>query len=190
MSHGIEPSDRFGASAIFVAQSMAQKYGPLPEIDRLLEMLVDTETPRGPDVPTDRALLNVDRLIDWVEYFPHLFDLIDSFLDLAVVGPPTHPVSQRLFRSVMWVSMRKSPGRALSKVLEIFRNATPGATFRADQWPPHEFFAALTVLVYLGGDNARWELQELLDAAKELGHHDLAPILDWYLDRPFEAPSR
>jgi hypothetical protein len=91
---------------------------------------------------------------------------------------------------VLWLMMRHDGARTTPEVVRMLREATPGTGPRRSPWPRHEFFATLLVLVYLGGPEVRDELTELLAAAEELGYHDLAPVLAWYLDHPHSAPAR
>jgi hypothetical protein len=190
MDFGIDDSDPFGVGALFLGQSMAHKFDCVEPVHGLFCDLLAIETPHLPSIPVGDAVAPVDELLDRIELEPALVELVHALLRLGAGTPPTTAVPERLYRSVLWTAMRHDPAATTPEVLQILRDATPGARPRSDRWPPHEFFAAVMVLVYLGGEAARTELTELLEAARDLGHHDLAPILEWYLDHRHSAPAR
>ena len=175
---------------MFLSQSMAHKFNCVEQVERLLGDLLAIETPRLPNLPVDAVLGPIDDLLDRLEREPALIELIRALLQLATTTSPTTAVSERLYRSVLWIMTRYDPEATLPDVLHILRQATPGARASSGRWPGHEFFAAVMVLVYLGGDGPRAELGELLEAARDLGHHDLAPVLEWHLDHRHSASSR
>jgi hypothetical protein len=190
MEFGIDEMDPFGVGALFLGQSMANHFGCEDAVRVLLAELIALDTPQLPTVPVDEAVGPVDDMLDRIEPQPGLVELVEALLFLGVDTPPTTDVSQRLYRAVVWTMMRHDPVRAMPQVLRTLRDSTPGARRHSGDWPPHEFFAAVIVLVYLGGPAARAELEELLAAARELRYDDLAPVLEWYLDHHHAAPSR
>lgn len=191
MDLGIESTDPFGAAALFIAQSMAERFDCHAPVQDLLAHLLTLETPQLPNEPIEAVLGPIDHLLDRIEPEPGLVELVEALLLLAVHTPPqAGGRAERLFRSVLWTMMRHAPALAGPQVLQILRDATPGRRPDATVWPSHEFFAAALVLVYLGGADARRELTDLMHAAQDLGYHDLAPVLDWYLDHPHSAPAR
>ncbi len=190
MEYGIDSSDPFGVGALFLGTSLANKFGCRTEVDWLFSRLFEIETPQLPNESIDLVLAPIDRLLDEAEPSVWLLELIEALVRLGVHTPPTTPQAQHLFRVSLWITMRHDPHSASPVVLQILRDATPGARSGASQWPPHEFFSAVMVLVYLGGADARRELWELLAAARDLGYHDLAPVLEWYLDHQHSAPAR
>ena len=190
MEHGLDQSDAYGAGALFVGQSMAHKFNCQADVDAVLSRLLTIETPQLPSEDSGRVLAPIDALLNWIEDEPALFELVRALFGLGVETPPRTETAERLYRAVVWVMMRHDPEATTDAVLAMLREATPGARFRRTSWPPHEFFACLVVLVYLGDPAARAELTELVEAARELGYHDLAPVLEWYLDHHHTVPAR
>lgn len=190
MDHGIDETDPFGVGALFVSQAMAHRFDCESDVESLLEDLLALDTPKLPDVAATDVVGPIDRLLDRIEEAPVLLELVHALLKLGAETPPRSEVSQQLYRAVMWTMMRHDPERLTPEVLEILRLATPGARFQATDWPRHEFFSTVLVLIYLGGTEARSEMNELLEAAKDLDYHDLAPVLEWYLDHRHAVPSR
>ena len=190
MEFGIDEMDPFGVGALFLGQSMAHHFGCDDAVRALFAELIALEVPQLPSVPAAEAVGPVDEVLDRIEPQPGLLELVEAVLLLGVDTPPTTAVSQRLFRAVAWTLMRHDPGTATPIVLRVLREATPGSRHHSRTWPRHEFFASLLVLVYLGGNEARSELEELLAVARELRYDDLAPVLEWYLDHHHAAPSR
>ena len=190
MEHGLDQSDAYGVGALFVSQSMAHKFNCQADVDAVLSRLLTIDTPQLPSEDSGRVLAPVDALLNWIEDEPALFELVRALFGLGAETPPRTETAERLYRAVVWVMMRQDPEATTDAVLAMLREATPGARFRGTSWPPHEFFACLVVLVYLGGPAARTELTELVEAARELGYHDLAPVLEWYLDHHHTVPTR
>ncbi len=190
VEHGLDRSDAYAIGALFVGQSMAHKFNCEPEVETVLTALIDIETPQLPSDDPDEVLAPIDELLNWIEHEPALFELVRALLELGTETPPRTDVAQRLYRSVLWTMMRHDPAATTRDVLTMLRDATPGARYRSKTWPPHEFFACVLVLIYLGGPVARDELLELVAAARELGYHALVPILEWYLDHNHSVPSR
>ncbi len=190
MDYGIDSSDPFGVGALFLGQSMANKFGCHDQVAQLFANLVLIETTQLPNEPIDSVLTPIDQLLDEIEPEPGLLELVDALLRLGAHTPPRTDQAERLYRTAMWMMMRHDPPGTTPEVLQIMRDSTPGARLGASEWPRHEFFAAVLVLVYLGGSEARQELTDLLRAAQDLGYHDLAPVLEWYLDHPHSAPAR
>lgn len=187
---GIDQSDPFGVGALFLAQSMAHRFDCEDQVRFLLRDLLELVTPRLPNEDSATAMRPIDELLDRVEAEPGSLELIEALLDLGTNTPPRTPVSEQLYRSVMWTAMRNDPAIRTPHLLEIVRAATPGARLQDREWPRHEFFSTVLVLVYLGGQGPRIELTELLEAARDLGYHDLAPVLEWYLDHDHDIPAR
>lgn len=187
---GIDSSDPFGVGALFLGQSMANKFNCHHQVERLFSRLFAIDTPQLPNEPIGSVLIPIDGLLDDIEPEPGLLELVEALLRLGSHTPPRTGQAQRLYRAVLWIMMRHDPVRITPEALQIMRDSTPGARSRATEWPGHEFFAAVLVLVYLGGAEARRELTDLLQAAQDLGYHDLAPVLAWYLDHPHSAPAR
>lgn len=190
MDHGLDQSDAYGAGALFLGQSMAHRFNCQPDVDAILARLLAIETPQLPSEDPAQVLAPIDSLLNWIEQEPALFELVRALFALGAETPPRTGEAQRLYRAVVWVMMRQDPAASTGDVLAMLREATPGARFRARSWPPHEFFACLLVLVYLGGGEARRELTELVEAARDLGYHALAPVLEWHLDHHPSVPSR
>jgi hypothetical protein len=190
MDFGIDESDPFGVGALFLCQSMAHRFNCADLVEELLTDLLAVDTPQLPDVPAEMALAPVDDLLDRLEQEPALIELVGALLRFGVGNPPTTEVSERLYRAVLWIMLRHDRATAMPEVLQILRDGTPGGRIGATQWPGHEFFAAVTLLLYLGDADGRRELHELLEAARDLDHHDLAPVLEWYLDHHHSAPAR
>lgn len=187
---GIDDSDPFGVGALFVSQSMAHRFNCEREVSALLAELLALETPQLPCLDASSVLAPIDELLDRIELEPALVDLVHALLRLGVHTPPRTAVSERLFRAVLWVMMRHDPDGVTPEVLELLRASTPGARYQAPDWPRHEFFSTVVLLVYLGDADARRELGELLAAARDLAYHDLAPVLEWYLDHHHTIPTR
>ncbi len=190
MDHGIDEGDPFGVGALFIAQSLAHRFGCGSEVDDLLVALLELEIPLLPDADVATVVEPIDALLDRVEGDPILVELLQALLRFAIHTPPRTPVSERLFRSVLWTVLRHDRNASTPDVLELLRASTPGSRFQAPDWPRHEFFSTVVALVYLGGPTARAELDELVAAARDLDYHDLAPILEWYLDHEHVAPTR
>jgi hypothetical protein len=190
VEHGLDRSDAYAIGTLFVGQSMAHKFNCQPEVDDLLGALIEIETPQLPSEDPVEVLAPVDALLNWVEREPALFELVRALFELGAQAPPRTEKAQRLYRAVLWVMMRHDPTATTPEVLAMVGEATPGARFQSKIWPSHEFFACVLVLVYLGGERARAELQELVAAARELDYHALVPVLEWYLDHNHSAPSR
>jgi hypothetical protein len=190
VEYGIDSSDPFGVGALFLGQSLANKFECHDQVHRLYSRMLEIDTPRFPNEPIESVLTPIDRLLDEVEPEPGMIELVEALVRLGAHSPPRTAQAQRLYCTALWMTMRYDPVRATPEVLEIMRDATPGARPRPSDWPGHEFFSAVLVLVYLGGPGARRELTDLLQAAQDLGYHDLAPILEWYLDHPHSAPAR
>ena len=190
MDFGLDNSDPFGLAASFLALSLANEFGNHRQLESLFARLQPLEVPRLPNEPLEPFLLPIDRLLDEIEPEPGLLELISALVRMGSHTPPASESAQRLYRALLWVLMRHDPVGSTPTVLQIMRDATPGARPGAAEWPGHEFFAAVLVLVHLGGVDARAELIELLRAAQDLGYHDLAPVLAWYLDHPNSAPAR
>ncbi|MFV0524320.1 MAG: hypothetical protein ACK5RL_07485 [Acidimicrobiales bacterium] len=190
MEFGIDEMDPYGVGALFLGQSMARQFHCGPEVRDLFEALTSLETPQLPTVPVAEAVGPVDELLDRLEPSPWMIELVDALFRLGVDTPPVTSVSQRLYRAAQWLMMRHAPDTATDTVLEVLRDATPGARVAGDTWPGHDFFASIVVLIYLGGRDARAEMEELLEAARDLRYDDLAPVLEWYLDHRHSAPSR
>lgn len=190
MDHGIDDNDPFGVAALFLGQSLGHKYNCADEIDALIADLVTLETPQSPAEPVATVLAPFDAVLDRIESVGGLLELVEALLRLGSNSPPRTEVSQRLYRSVQWIMMRHDPGRATPLIVEILRDATPGGRVMPSSWPPHEFFAAALLLVYLGNGEARRELLDLVDAARDLDLPALAFVLEWYLDHQHSAPSR
>jgi len=184
----VESSDPYGAGVLFVSQSMAHKFNCHDLVDLLLEMLVETEVPALPNMPLEQAVAPVDHLIRQLDTHPVLFELVNALVEVAAISPPAAPNCQRLLRSAMWLALRVDQATGSASVLKVLESATPGASLRAEEWPRHEFFAAILALTYLGSGDAHGELTALLYAARDLGHHDLAPIVEWYLDYYHHTP--
>ena len=136
------------------------------------------------------ALAPIDAALDWIEPHPGLIELVEALVLLGRDRPPTTTIAQRLYRAVVWIMMRCDPDATTPLVLDVLRESTPGAGCHSGDWPGHEFFSSVLVLLYLGGDEARAEMEELLAAAQDLRYDDLAPVLAWYLDHHHTAPSR
>ncbi|MFV0258402.1 MAG: hypothetical protein ACK5PP_08155 [Acidimicrobiales bacterium] len=190
MEFGIDEMDPYGVGALFLGQSMARQFHCGPEVRELFRDLTSLETPQLPTVPVAEALGPVDELLDRLEPSGWMIELVDALFRLGVDTQPVTAVSQRLYRAAQWLMMRHTPGTATAIVLQMLRDATPGARATGDAWPGHDFFASVVVLIYLGGNDARAEMEELLDAARDLRSDDLAPVLEWYLDHRHSAPSR
>jgi len=188
VEHGLDPSDAFGAGVLFVAQSMAHRFNCQVEVDALLDGLIAIETPQLPGRVPHEVLRPIDQLLHDVSAEPALVELVRALLHLGVDTPPRSGSAQRLYRAVLWTMMRHDPAATTPEVLKIMRNSTPGARGRAAVWPPHEFFASALLVVYLGDEHARRELIDLAVAARELGYHALAPILDLFLDHRNAVP--
>lgn len=176
--------------ALFISQSMAHRFDCDEEVRGLLGELLALEIPLLPDADVVAVLDPIDALLDRIEAAPALLELVGALLRHGANIPPTTAVSERLYRAVLWTMMRHDPERVTPEALAMLRAATPGARFQARDWPRHEFFSTVVVLVYLGGAEARRELDELLQAARDLDYHDLAPVLEWYLDHRHTVPGR
>ncbi|MEM8924986.1 MAG: hypothetical protein AAGD35_15885 [Actinomycetota bacterium] len=190
MKHGIDDSDMYGVAAMFLAQSLGHKFRCEADVDAFVADLIAIDTPSLPSESIIDVLAPVDDLLDRIESSPGPLEFLEALLQLGANSPPTSPVAERLYRAVLWTLMRHDPEATTPVVLSIVRDATPGGRVRADGWPPHEFFAATLLLVYLGGADARGELNDLLAAARDLDVPDLAYVLDWYLDHRHSVPSR
>lgn len=190
MDFGIDESDPYGVGALFLAQSLAHKYECEAEVAELLDELLELEIPLLPNADVVAIVAPIDALLDRIEGAPMLIELVHALLRLGIHTPPRTDISERLFRSVLWTMLRNDRDGVTPDVLELLRASTPGARFQAPDWPRHEFFSTVVSLVYLGGPGARAELDELLDAARDLDYHDLAPVLEWYLDHEHAAPNR
>jgi len=190
VEYGIEDSDPFGVGALFLSRSMAHRFDCSDDVEQLLGALLDLPIPVMPDLDIDDVVTPIDALLARLEEAPALVELVGELLRLGAHTPPRTEVSEQLYRSVMWTMMRYDPGSVTHAVLDILRTATPGARYHASDWPRHEFFSTVLVLVYLGGPTARTELNELLAAARDLAYHDLAPVLEWYLDHHHVIPPR
>lgn len=182
MDLGIDDSDPFGVAALFMAQSMAHRFDCEPQVSQLLADLLALPTPILPGENAAEVVEPIDRLLDWIEAEPGSLELVEALAELGVETPPNTPTSEQLYRSVMWTVMRRNPVVHTPTLLMALSNATPGARTKSTAWPRHEFFSAVLVLLYLGGDDGRRELVELTDAARDLGYHDLVPVLEFYLD--------
>ncbi len=167
---------------MFMAQSMAHRFDCGPQVSRLLADLLALPTPILPGENTAEVVEPIDRLLDWIEVEPGSLELVEALAELGVETPPKTPTSETLYRSVMWTVMRRDPAVYTPTLLAALSNATPGAGPRSTEWPRHEFFSSVLVLLYLGGAEGRRELVELTDAARDLGYHDLVPVLEFYLD--------
>ncbi len=189
VDYGIDGSDPFGVGALFLGQSLANRFECHPEVERLFLRLIDIDTPQFPNEPLGEIVTPIDQLLAEIAPVPGMLELVEALFRLGAHTPPRTEQAQRLYRAVLWTVMRHDPAGATPDVLQIMRDATPGARVRAAEWPHHEFFASVLVLVYLGGAEARRELIDLLQAARDLGYHDLAPVLEWYLDHPHSAPA-
>lgn len=191
MEFGIDRTDPFGVAALFIAQTMANKFGCRAQVQELLAGLLDIDTPNLPNEPISAVLDPIDHLLDRIEPEPGLMELVEALLVLGTHTPPrSGGQAERLYRAVLWTMMRQDPAGTIPHVVQILHDTTPARGPAATVWPGHEFFAAALVLVYLGGADARRELTDLLHAAQDLGYHDLAPVLDWFLDHPHSVPSR
>ena len=190
MKHGIDDRDPFGVAALFLAQSLGHKFNCGAEVDALVAELVEVQTPLSPAESLPDILGPIDELLDRIEPEVGLIDLIEAMLAVGVSTPPTTTVAERLFRAVLWLMMRHDPATTTLQVVAILRDSTPGGRVTASSWPPHEFFAAALVLIYLGGAEARHELVDLVEAARDLDIPDLAFVLEWYLDHHHSAPAR
>lgn len=190
MHEGPHPADPFALGAAFLAEAMGDRFGCQDEVRQLLAALYQIETPQLPNEPIDVVLAPIDELLDWIEETPALLELVAAILRLAFEVSPRTSAAERLHRAAMWTMMRHDPTEATPQVLELLRRETPATRPQMSSWPSAGFFAPLLVLVYLGGAAARFELTELLMAARDLGYHDLAPVLDWYLDHSHIAPAR
>ncbi|MEZ5409733.1 MAG: hypothetical protein R2761_17020 [Acidimicrobiales bacterium] len=169
---------------------MGDRFDCRPDVRQLLASLHAIDTPQLPNEPIDVVLAPIDQLLDQIEDTPVLIELVAAIVRLAHdVAPRTAP-AEGLLRAAMWTMMRHDPVAATPELLELLRRATPATRPHVSSWPSAGFFAPLLVLVYLGGADARRELTDLLVAARELGYHDLAPVLDWYLDHTHTAPAR
>lgn len=184
MDFGIDTSDPFGVASSFLVQSMANQFTCHDQLLRLLNGMTGLETPLAPGDDSRAVLAQIDNLLALIEPEPGSIELVEALLRLGSEFPPQTPSAQRLFRSVLWVAMRHDPMAATPTVLQIMRDATPGARSPGSAWPGHDFFASVLVLACLGGPGARGELRELLRAAQDLGYHDLAPVIEWFLDDP------
>ena len=190
MDHGIDESDPFGVGTLFLAQSVAHRFGCEPDVDELLAGLLALEIPLLPDADVVAVVGPIDALLDRIEANPVLVELVHALLRLGTHTPARTAVSERLFRSVLWTMLRHDRDGVTPDVLDLLRASTPGSRFQPSDWPRHEFFSTVVALVYLGGPDARAELDELVAAARELDYHDLTPVLEWYLDHEHIAPSR
>lgn len=189
MKYGIDGSDPFGVGALFLGQSLANRFGCQEAVTRLFQRLLEIETPQFPNELLEDVIAPLDQLLSDIGPVPGMLELVEALFRLATHTPPRTDHAQRLYRAVLWTALRQDPAGVTPQVLQIMRDATPGAQLRAAEWPRHEFFAAVLALVYLGGSVARSELTDLLEAARDLGYHDLAPVLEWYLDHPYSAPA-
>ncbi|MDH3679753.1 MAG: hypothetical protein OEV40_07370 [Acidimicrobiia bacterium] len=185
-----DPTDPYGAAVLFLSQSLAHKFHCQEQVDQLLDALLQLDPPQLPDARLDDVLVPIDALLDRIEADDPLIELVGALLRLGSHTQPTTARSQRLYRAVLWTALRHDPDRNTARVISMLQGATPGARFQASDWPRHEFFAIVLVLIYLGGPEARRELVELQAAARDLGYHDLAPILAWYLDHRHRVPAR
>lgn len=185
-----DPADPYGAAVLFLSQSLAHKFNCQQRVDDLLDALLELDPPLLPDARLEEVLPPIDALLDRVETDGPLIELVGALLRLGSHTQPTTARTQQLYRAVLWTALRHDPHRNTPRVVALLRRATPGARFQAPDWPRHEFFAIVLVLIYLGGPEARRELVELQAAAGDLGYHDLAPILAWYLDHRHQVPSR
>lgn len=190
MKHGIDDSDMYGVAALFLAQSMGHKFDCEESVDRLMGELVALSTPSSPAESVVDVLAPIDDLLDRIEGDTGPLELLEALSQLGANSPPRTEVAQRLYRAVLWTLMRHDPAATTPTVIAIVRDATPGGRVAAGSWPPHEFFAAALLLVYLGGTAARHELSDLLAAARDLDVPDLAYVLDWYLDHQHSIPAR
>ena len=190
VEHGLDRSDAYAIGALFVGQSMAHKFNCEAEVDTVLDALVEIETPQLPSEDPGQVLAPVDELLNWIEGEPALFELVRALFELGAETPPRTERAQQLYRAALWTVMRHDPAATTPKVLAMLGEATPGARFQSKTWPSHEFFACVLVLIYLGGEAARGELQELVTAARDLDYHALVPVLEWYLDHSHSVPSR
>ena len=190
MDYGIDDSDPFGVGALFLAQSLAHRFDCEREVAEVLLGLLALEIPLLPDADVARVVEPIDALLDRIESAPALVELVHALLRLGIDTPPRTDVSERLFRSVLWTMLRHDRDGVTPDVLALLRASTPGARFQAPDWPRHEFFSTIVALVYLGGPDARAELDELVAAARDLDYHDLTPVLEWYLDHEHVAPAR
>lgn len=190
VNHGIDDSDPFGVAALFLAQSLAHKFDCAAEVDALVAELVSVDTPSSPSESVSTIVAPIDDLLDRIELQTGLIELLEALLRLGVDSPPRSDVAERLYRAVLWTMMRHDPAGTTPRVLAILHDATPGGRVTASSWPPHEFFAAALLLVYLGGLAARDELVDLVEAARDLGYPALAFVLEWYLDHRHSIPAR
>lgn len=190
MDHGIDDTDPFGVGALFIAQSLAHRFGGAAQVDEFLAALLELEVPLLPDADVATVVEPIDALLNRFEGQELLVELLNALLRFGTHTPPRTAVSERLFRSVLWTVLRHDRDGNTPEVLELLRASTPGSRFQAPDWPRHEFFSTLVALVYLGGPDARAELDELVAAARDLHYHDLAPVLEWYLDHEHVAPTR
>lgn len=190
MDHGIDESDPFGVAALFLAQSLGHKFNCEAEVQELFADLVTLDTPNSPSEPIEEVLAPIDAVLDRIEAEPGLIELVEAVVRLGANSPPRSEVGQRLFRSVLWIMARHDPDSATPVILQIMHDATPGGRIMGSSWPPHEFFAAALLLIYLGGGRARVEMADLVDAARDLDYPALAFVLEWYLDHHHSAPAR
>lgn len=190
VDHGLDRSDPFVAGALYLAEAVGERFACSAQVHELFDELLALEIPRLPSEPVEAVLVPIDRLLDQMEPEPALVELTGAVVRLACDIPPRSDQAERLHRSAMWAVMRLDPTSATTEVLELLRRSTPDSRPQAGEWPDACFFSCLLVLVYLGGAAARRELSELLAAARDLGYHDLAPVLDWYLDHSHTAPAR
>lgn len=190
MKHGIDDSDMYGVAALFLAQSLGHKFDCEESVEELMAELVAIETPLSPSEQIADVLAPIDELLDRIEGEAGPLELLEALSQLGANSPPSSAVAERLYRAVLWALMRYDPVSTTPTVISIMRDATPGGRVAAGSWPPHEFFAAALVLVYLGGAIARHELGDLLNAARDLDLPDLAFVLDWYLDHQHSVPAR
>ena len=187
---GIDDRDPFGAGVKFVCQALGHRLSCQPWVNGVVAELLAVEVPLHPGLEIAEALGPVDRVLDRTDDEPLLLDLLLTIIRLAVDTPPLGERGAGVLRAAMWLAMRHDPDSALPEVIAVLRAATPGARRSAGAWPGPEFFASVTVLVYLGPRLARAELTELLAAARDLGYHDLAPVLEWHLDHSYSVPAR
>jgi hypothetical protein len=187
---GLDCSDPFGVGALFLAEAMASRFDCQEQVQDLFADLLAIETPRLPNDPIEVVLAPIDNLLDHLEVEPAFLELVAAVLRLGCHSPPRTEQAEQLYRAAMWTMMRHDPAATTPIVLQIMREATPATKPLHPGWPRHEFFSSILVLLYLGGPQARHELMDLLAAARDLGYHDLAPVLDWYLDHSHSAPTR